>query len=219
MADDLIDRAKRKLVETKEKWAREGRLLTGAAPSPTRPRLPPGQREVKTWPVLDLGVQPSIDLERWALRIDGLVENPVAWSWDEFRALPHRRMVSDIHCVTAWSRFDNRWDGVAARDILACVRPKAEARHILFHSFDGYTTNLPLSDFDGADVILADAWEGSPLDLDHGGPARVVVPKRYFWKSAKWIQRLEFLAEDKPGFWEVRGYHNEGDPWAEERYS
>jgi DMSO/TMAO reductase YedYZ molybdopterin-dependent catalytic subunit len=219
MADDLLDRAKRKLIDTKEKWAREGRLLTGAPPATNRPRLPPGQRETKNWPVLDLGVQPDIDLERWELRIDGLVENPVTWSWDDFKALPHRRMVSDIHCVTAWSRFDNRWDGVAARDILAKVRPRPEARHILFHSHDGYTTNLGISAFDDADAILADAWEGAPIEPDHGGPVRVVVPKRYFWKSAKWVQRLEFLAEDRPGFWEVRGYHNEGDPWAEERYS
>ena len=216
--DGLLGRVKRKLIESKEKWAREGRLLTALGGKGARTRLPPGQRPVKNWPVLDLGVQPDIDLERWELVVDGLVENTLSWNWADWRNLPHTRMVTDIHCVTAWSRYDNRWDGVPARHILDLTRPLPEAKHILFHGLDGYTTNLPLAAFADPDVILADGWEGEPITPHHGGPVRVVVPQRYFWKSAKWICRLEFLAEDKPGFWEVRGYHNAGDPWREERY-
>lgn len=210
---------RKKLIETKEKWAREGRLLTGASGDPARERLPPGQREVRDWPVLDLGAQPKIRLETWQLAIDGSVSTPAIWRWNDFLAQPQSRSVSDIHCVTAWSRFDNHWEGVAARHIIETVRPLPEARHVIFHSFDGYTTNLPISVFDDDDVLLAHRWEGKPLSLDHGGPVRVVVPKRYFWKSAKWIARVEFSPTDKPGFWEVRGYHNEADPWTEERYS
>lgn len=220
MADDdgILRRVKRKLVDSKQAWAREGRLLTGRAADPARERLPPGQREVRNWPVLDLGVQPEIDLETWELVADGAVENPIRWRWEDFRAQRMTRMRSDIHCVTAWSRYDNRWDGVAARDFLSVVRPRAEARHVVFHSYDGYTTNLELAAFADSDVILAHSWEGKPLTLEHGGPVRAVVPKRYFWKSAKWVRRIEFMIEDRPGFWETRGYHNEGDPWKEERY-
>lgn len=210
---------RKKLIEAKEKWAREGRLLTGAAGDPTRERLPPGQREVRDWPVLDLGAQPKIRLETWQLAIDGVVSTPAIWRWNDFLAQPQSRIVSDIHCVTSWSRFDNHWEGVAARHIIHTVRPLVEARHVIFHSFDGYTTNLPIAAFDDDDVLLAHRWEDQPLSLDHGGPVRVVVPKRYFWKSAKWISRVEFSTKDRPGFWEVRGYHNEADPWTEERYS
>ncbi|MFC7334585.1 sulfite oxidase-like oxidoreductase [Rhodocista pekingensis] len=220
MPDDpgLIGQIKQKLVESKQRWAREGRHLTGIQGEPGQ-RLPPGQREVKNWPVLDLGVQPDIRPETWHLRVDGLVETPTVWKWDDFRAQPRFQDVSDIHCVTAWSRYENLWEGVSARHILSVVKPKPEARHILFHSFDGYTTNLPLAAFDDDDVLLADTWEGKPITREHGGPVRVVVPKLYFWKSAKWVNRMEFLAEDRPGFWEERGYHNEGDPWKEQRYS
>lgn len=216
--DGILGRVKRKLVDSKQAWAREGRLLTGRPSDPARERLPPGQREVRNWPVLDLGVQPEIDLETWELVADGAVENPIRWRWEDFRAQRMTRMTSDIHCVTAWSRYDNRWDGVAARDFLSVVRPRADARHVVFHSYDGYTTNLELAVFADSDGILAHSWEGKPLTLEHGGPVRVVVPKRYFWKSAKWVRRIEFATEDKPGFWETRGYHNEGDPWKEERY-
>ena len=208
-----------KLVRAKEKWAREGRLLTGRPGDPKRDRLPPGQRQVSDWPVLDLGVQPSVSPETWSLTIDGLVEAPVVWRWADFLALPQTELVSDIHCVTQWSRFDNRWTGVLATEILARVRPRAEARHLVFHSADGYTTNVALDVFAEPDVLLAHAWEGEPLPLEHGGPVRVVIPRYYFWKSAKWLTRIEVLATDRPGFWEVRGYHNVGDPWKEERYS
>lgn len=208
-----------KLVESKQKWAGEGRLLTGAGARPEGQRLPPGQREVKNWPVLDLGIQPEIAREDWSLTVDGLVENPVTWNWADFQAQPQVQEVSDIHCVTAWSRYDNRWEGVSSAHILEAVRPKPEARHIVFHSHDGYTTNVRLEVFADADVLLAHSWEGKPLTTEHGGPVRVIIPKFYFWKSAKWVKRIEFVAEDQPGFWELRGYHNEGDPWTEERYS
>jgi DMSO/TMAO reductase YedYZ molybdopterin-dependent catalytic subunit len=219
MADDLVGKIKDKLIATKEAWAREGRLLTGTTGDPQRERLPPGQRQVKNWPVLDLGVQPDIPLDKWRLTIDGLVENPVRWTWQEFLGQPEFRATSDIHCVTAWSRYDNQWMGISAKHVLRTVRPKPEAKFITFHSFDTYTTNVPLSAFDDDDVLLAHAWEGKPLTREHGGPLRVVIPKLYFWKSAKWVKRIEFTAEDRPGFWEVRGYHNNGDPWREERYS
>jgi DMSO/TMAO reductase YedYZ molybdopterin-dependent catalytic subunit len=214
----LVGRIKEKLVESKQKWAREGRLLTGETADPAAERLPPGQRQVQNWPVLDLGIKPKIALESWRLTVDGLVANPLSWGWAEFLAQPQVHSVSDIHCVTAWSRYDNRWEGVSARHLLALVQPLPEARHIIFHAHDGYTTNLPLKAFDDEGVLLAARWEGQPLAPEHGGPVRVVVPKLYFWKSAKWIKRLEFVAEDRKGFWEVRGYHNEADPWKEERY-
>jgi len=215
----LLTGIKEKLVATKEKWAREGRLLTGKAGEPGRERLPPGQREVKNWPVLDLGIQPMLPPSRWKLDIDGLVEECLHWILDDFLAQPRVRSKSDIHCVTAWSRYDNRWEGVGARHIISLVKPKPEAKHVIFHSFDGYTTNVPLADFAVDNALLADRWEGEPITREHGGPVRIVIPHLYFWKSAKWLRRIEFTAEDRPGFWEVRGYHNYGDPWKEERYS
>lgn len=215
---DLIGKIKDKLIRSKEKWAEEGRLLTGEADLRRENRLPPGQREVRNWPVLDLGVQPDVKPGNWRLRIDGLVENPVAWTLEEFFAQPQVEIVSDIHCVTAWSRYDNRWEGVATRHVLDLVKPKPGAKHVVFHGYDGYTTNVRLDVFAEPDALLAAKWEGQPLPREHGGPVRVVIPSWYFWKSAKWVRRIEFLAEDRPGFWEVRGYHNEGDPWKEERY-
>ena len=208
-----------KLIRKKQEWAAEGRLLTGRTTRPEAQRLPPGQREVKTWPVLDLGAQPRIDLKLWRLTIEGLVQNPVTLDWPTLMDLPQSDAVSDIHCVTAWSRYDNRWRGVLASDLLALVRPRSEARFALFQSYDTYTTNLPLDEFAVPDALLATHWEGEPLSLEHGGPLRVVVPQLYFWKSAKWVKRITFAAKDQPGFWEVRGYHNHGDPWEEERYS
>lgn len=214
----LIGQIKQKLVESKQKWAREGRLLTGATADPAAERLPPGQRPVQNWPVLDLGIKPKVSLESWRLAADGLVANPIAWSWADFQAQPQVQSVSDIHCVTAWSRYGNRWEGVSARHLLAIVQPLPEARYIVFHAHDGYTTNLPLQAFGDEDALLAARWDGEPLATEHGGPVRVVVPKLYFWKSAKWVKRIEFMAVDRKGFWEVRGYHNEADPWKEERY-
>jgi DMSO/TMAO reductase YedYZ molybdopterin-dependent catalytic subunit len=208
-----------KLIHRKQEWAAEGRLLTGRTARPEVERLPPGQRAVKNWPVLDLGAQPNIDLKLWRLIVDGLVEKPVTLDWWKFQELPQSESTSDIHCVTAWSRYDNRWRGVLVSDLLALVRPKPEARFVLFQSYDTYTTNLPLAEFAVPDALLATHWEGEPLAVEHGGPLRVVVPQLYFWKSAKWVKRITFVAEDQPGFWEVRGYHNHGDPWEEERYS
>ena len=216
--DEPLAQVKWKLVESKERWAREGRLLTGRTARPAGQRLPPGQHRVKNWPVLDLGVRPDVTAESWQLTIDGLVDTPATWDLTAFRAQPTFRDVSDIHCVTAWSRFDNMWEGVSARHILTTVRPMAAARFIIFHSYDDYTTNLPLAEFDADDVLLAHSWEGRPLSREHGGPVRAIVPRLYFWKSAKWIRRIELVAADRAGFWETRGYHDHGDPWTEERY-
>ena len=218
MGDDgLLGRVKQKLIEAKQRWAGEGRLLTGAAADPAT-RLPPGQRQVENWPVLDLGVQPNVPVKTGRLDVDGLVGNPISWSWAEFAPQAKASMTSDIHCVTAWSRYDNRWTGMPTRAVLEIVRPRPEARFVIEHSADGYTTNVPLADFAGEDVLLAHSWEGKPLSREHGGPVRLVLPKLYFWKSAKWLTRLEFVAEDRACFWEQRGYHMRGDPWAEERY-
>lgn len=220
MDDDipLQGRIREKLVASKEAWAREGRLLTGETSAPERDRLPPGQRLVTDFPVLDLGVQPEVSAARWRLRVEGLVENRLALDWAAFDALPRREWVNDIHCVTAWSRYDNRWEGVAAPELLRMAKPLPAARHAVFHGYDGYTTNVPLALLDHPDAIVATRWNGAPLERVHGGPARIVIPSLYFWKSAKWVTRIELLAEDRPGFWEVRGYHNNADPWLEERY-
>lgn len=216
--DGPTSRIKQKLVETKQRWAREGRLLTGREGRPEAERLPPGQREVKNWPVLDLGVQPDVRPERWRLAVDGLVEQKLDLDWAAFMALPQTELITDIHCVTAWSRYDNSWAGVATRDLLALARSLPAARFVVCHSHDGYTTNLPLAEFAAEDALIVHGWDGKPLAREHGGPARVVVPRLYFWKSAKWVNRIELIARDRPGFWEERGYHNNGDPWREERY-
>ncbi|MDZ4868065.1 MAG: sulfite oxidase-like oxidoreductase [Alphaproteobacteria bacterium] len=210
---------KDKLIATKQKWAKAGRLLTGKPDDTHANRLPPGQKLVTNWPVLDLGLQPDVSKDEWRLTVDGLVENPVTLSFATFQQLPQTESVSDIHCVTQWSRYDNHWQGVAARDLIAHVRPKVEAAHVVFHSHDGYTTNVAFDVFAADDVMIAHAWEGQPLAREHGGPVRIVIPRFYFWKSAKWVKRIEFRRDDQPGFWEVRGYHNVGDPWTEERYS
>jgi DMSO/TMAO reductase YedYZ molybdopterin-dependent catalytic subunit len=208
-----------KLTRTKEKWAREGRFLTGKITRPEEQRLPPGQHLTKDWPVLDLGVVPPVSRERWRLDVYGAVETPVFWTFAEFAAQKQARFTSDIHCVTTWSRYDNEWEGLATRELLAACQPRMDARFVTLHSYDGYTTNLALEDFAAEDALLAHSWSGQPLTKEHGGPVRLVVPHLYFWKSAKWLQAIEFLTGDAPGFWEVRGYHNRGDPWAEQRYS
>lgn len=224
MAEDSAPRdeelpADTKLTTTKQRWAREGRFLTGKAARPEEDRLPPGQHLVRDWPVLDLGIQPHIPTRVWKLDVFGLVENPVVLDWDAFMALPQTSEVTDIHCVTTWSRYDNGWEGVLVRDLLDMVMPKPEAHFVVLHSRDGYTTNLAMEDFAAEDAILAHSWQGAPLTREHGGPMRLVVPHLYFWKSAKWLQRIEFIAADRRGFWEERGYHNHADPWREERYS
>lgn len=208
-----------KLTRTKRKWAAEGRALTGHVARPETDRLPPGQHLVNDWPVLDLGLHPEIAREDWRLVIGGAVENPLVWGWDSFQRQPQSGMTSDIHCVTTWSRYDNRWEGVATRDLLDIVMPRAEAGFVALHGSDGYTTNLRIEDFASDHALLAHSWEGQPLSREHGGPVRLVVPHLYFWKSAKWLRQIDFLTRDAPGFWEVNGYHNRGDPWREERYS
>lgn len=208
-----------KLVRSKAQWAADKRLITGRPDLGHVNRLPPGQKEVKTWPVLDLGAQPDVAPERWRLRIGGQVETPLHWTLPEFMALPQQDFLSDIHCVTQWSRYDNHWRGVATKTLLDLVKPKPGAAHVLFTAYDGYTTNVKLSVFAEENVLLAHSWEGQPISREHGGPVRVVIPDWYLWKSAKWVTRIELVAVDQPGFWETRGYHNEGDPWAEQRYS
>jgi DMSO/TMAO reductase YedYZ molybdopterin-dependent catalytic subunit len=216
----MLGKLKEKLIQRKQEWARDGRLLTGNQTMADRnDRLPRGQRLVLDWPVLDLGIQPDIPEQSWSLTVDGLVENPLTWSWDDFMAAPQFEDVSDIHCVTSWSRYDNLWQGVSNKHIIDLVKPKAAANHIVLHGYDGYTTNVTREAFSADDALIAHSWEGEKLTRQHGGPVRAIVPQYYLWKSAKWIQRIEFVDADQPGFWEVRGYHNAGDPWKEERYS
>lgn len=214
----LIGKVRDKLIEAKQGWAREGRLLTGTHADPAQERLPPGQRLVTDFPVLDLGVQPDVNGENWRLRIEGLCAAPARLTLPEFMALPQSTRRNDIHCVTQWSRYDNDWQGVPVLDLLEMARPKEEARFVAITSYDGYTTNLAMADFARPENLFAHAWAGAPLERMHGGPVRLVVPHLYFWKSPKWVTRIELLREDRPGFWEVRGYSNRGDPWIEERY-
>lgn len=208
-----------KLTRTKRKWAAEGKFLTGKVERAEHERLPPGQHLVRDWPILDLGMTPQVSEQSFRLDVTGAVEHPVSWNFSQFKAQPQTSFVTDIHCVTTWSRYDNRWDGVSTRDLLDIVMPRAEARFVELYSSDGYTTNLTIEDFAAEDAIVAHSWEGKPLTRDHGGPVRLVVPHLYFWKSAKWINRIHFLDRNKPGFWERNGYHDRGDPWNEERYS
>ncbi|MES2639651.1 MAG: sulfite oxidase-like oxidoreductase [Myxococcota bacterium] len=184
-------------------------------------RLPPGQRLVKGWPVLHEGEVPTFDPETWRFRVWGEVETQLEWTWDEVQALPRMETTQDFHCVTTWSKYDNRWSGVAVREVLARAGVRASAAHVLVHCYDalGYTTNLPLADFDRADNLFALAHDGAPLPPDHGGPIRLVVHHLYAWKSAKWVSGVEVLPKDVRGYWEERGYHNRADPWLEERYS
>ncbi len=190
------------------------------------PRLPVGQREVKNWPVLDLGDLPEIPLADWRLEVDGLCDAPRVYGWDDFMELPQTEDVSDFHCVTTWSRMDNHWRGVRFADLAAQARPRPEARFVLVTAHDvapgtdvPYTTNLPLAEAMLDDVLLVHTWEGHPLPREHGGPVRMITPQLYAWKGAKWIRRITFSATDRPGFWEVRGYSNTAYPWYDDRYS
>ena len=183
-----------------------------------RRRLPPGQRLTDGWPVLHYGSIPRIDLAEWRLQLFGLVEQEVSLNWEEFMALPQVRARNDIHCVTTWSRFDNNWEGVRLTDVLALAGVKPEARYAIFHSYGGYTTNVPLDEVQGPENMLVHSHDGEPLTPEHGWPLRALVPNLYLWKSAKWIRGIEFVPEDRPGFWEMYGYHMHGDPWKEERY-
>ncbi|MEW6158381.1 MAG: sulfite oxidase-like oxidoreductase [Verrucomicrobiota bacterium] len=206
------------LIARKERWARKMAGKEKPAIRSTN-RLPPGQREVHNFPVLDLGVQPEIPLERWELKIHGRVENPVTLKWEQFLALPQFKDVSDFHCVTTWSQFDLEWEGVAFFTIADLVKPKPEATHVFFKSHDGYSTNNPLDACLDDDVLIAHKLWGKPIPKEHGGPARVIIPKRYAWKGAKFIREIVFLDRDILGFWEVRGYSNTADPWSEDRFA
>jgi DMSO/TMAO reductase YedYZ molybdopterin-dependent catalytic subunit len=182
-------------------------------------RTPPGQVLTTKWPVLTYGRTPRFDPRKWSFRCFGLVEAETSFSWEELQALPRVEVACDIHCVTRWSRLDNRFEGVSVREIVRRVRPKPEAKYVMVHADPDYTTNLVLADLVDDDVVLALRHDGQDLTPDHGGPLRLVVPKLYFWKSAKWVRGFEFLDVNPPGFWEVNGYHMHADPWAEERYS
>jgi len=181
-------------------------------------RLPPGQVATLKWPVLHYGTVPRFDPTSWDFRVWGLVEQPLRLSWGEFEALPQIEVVADMHCVTRWSRFDNRWGGVSARQVIERVRPKPDAAYVLVHADQGFTANVPLRDLLRPNVVFARFHDGQPLTPEHGYPLRLVVPHLYAWKSVKWVRGLEFLPGDAPGFWEQNGYHLYGDPWREQRF-
>jgi DMSO/TMAO reductase YedYZ molybdopterin-dependent catalytic subunit len=182
-------------------------------------RIPPGQRQVVDFPVLHYGSVPRIDPKEWTLKLFGLVDEEMSLSLGEFLALPQARVHCDIHCVTGWSRLDNHWEGVQALTLKRLVRIKPEAEFAIIHAWGGFTTNLHLQDLFQEDVLLATMHDGQVITPEHGYPVRLVVPRLYFWKSAKWTVGIQFTSEDRPGFWESHGYHNRGDPWKEERYS
>jgi DMSO/TMAO reductase YedYZ molybdopterin-dependent catalytic subunit len=183
------------------------------------PRLPPGQYDTGSrWPVLTAEPTPKLSTADWSFRVDGLVERPVSWTWDEIHALPPSTYAGDIHCVTTWSKLGMAFTGVSVDTLLAAARPLLNATHVLAESHTGYTTNLPLGDVTGGRAWIAWEVDGEPLPVTHGGPARLLVPHLYFWKSAKWVSALHVLDHDEPGFWERNGYHNRGDPWLEQRY-
>ena len=234
MRDDLVARRQRYIQRQIEFDKRAVNVkFTGQAPEGTGPRnrhglpqLPVGQHAVMNWPVLDLGDQPDVSRAEWTLEIGGLVDHPLTLTWDDFMALPQVDDVSDFHCVTTWSRFDNRWRGVRFRTIAELAVPAPEAEFVLCTGSDvmpgtslAYTTNLPLMRAVDDDVLLVHTWEGQPLPREHGGPCRMITPKLYAWKGAKWIRTIEFLAADRKGFWEVRGYSNSAEPWFNDRYS
>ena len=232
--DDLVER-RRKYIQRQIELdtsavnvAFAGRRPEGSGPRNRHgmPQLPVGQHQVKNWPVLDLGEQPAIPLGTWKLEIAGLIENPLTLSWEQFLALPQAQDVSDFHCVTTWSRYDNHWGGVKFATIAELAVPKPEAKFILCTGYDfmpgshiPYTVNVPLLRALDEDVLLVHTWEGKPLPREHGGPCRMITPKLYAWKGAKWIRKIEFLAEDKKGFWEIRGYSNSAEPWFNDRYA
>lgn len=221
------------LIRGKMRRAEQGRakLLAGGRPAPEDaqgsgppnrhglPKLPPGQHEVKNWPVLDLGVHPEIPRHLWELQVKGHVEHPLVLDWAAFMALPQAEDVSDFHCVTSWSRMDNHWKGVRFSALMEKAVPKPDATHVYMKSYDGYTVNLPLAELMDDDVLLVHTWEGIDLPREHGGPVRIITPRKYAWKGAKWIKEIHLLPKDLLGYWELRGYSNTAEPWADDRYS
>ncbi|WP_414661354.1 sulfite oxidase-like oxidoreductase [Horticoccus sp. 23ND18S-11] len=212
--------SKDRYIAAKQAWAekQKARGVT-ARTSASADRLPPGQKLTTGFPVLDLGVQPEVPLPDWRLKVDGLVSQPTQLSWDQFSALPQVTDVSDFHCVTTWSKYDCTWGGVAFTTLYDLVQPQPEAKFVYFSSYDGYSTNVSLEKCLDDDVLIATSFDGAPVSREHGGPARVIIPKLYAWKGAKFVNAITFLAEDKLGFWEVRGYSNTADPWTEDRYA
>jgi len=195
------------------------RGIDGEAGADLRARTPPGQYLTTDFPVLSAGPTPRTPLERWSLTVEGLVDQTVSWTWDELLALPARDWVVDISCVTKWTHLDMRWRGVSVDTLLEAVELDPRAAFVVAWCDGDYTTNLPLADVLNGQAFVAYEYDGAPLAAEHGGPARLVVPNRYFWKSAKWLRGLRIQDRDQPGFWESLGYHNRGDQWREERYS
>jgi DMSO/TMAO reductase YedYZ molybdopterin-dependent catalytic subunit len=207
-----------KLTAAKEARAREQRLPPGPRLARDNGRLPPGQSLTAEFPVLDLGHRPNLSVKDWSLTLGGRIRAPGRLDWAGFGRLPRRQVVGDIHCVTGWSRYDNAWEGVTGADLITAMRPTSEARFVLLKGYDGYTTCVPMADFTAPGVLVATAWQGRPLERDHGGPVRLVLPQLYFWKSIKWLRQVWLTDQDIAGTWESRGYHRRGDPWREERY-
>lgn len=211
--------AAEKLVARKQEWAAADRLLAPETPeTPRRNRLPPGQTRTDGLPILDLGTRPAIPADEWRLDIGGLCDAPLSLTLEDLRALGMSERMLDVHCVTGWSRFDLRVEGVAMTRVLDAARPLARATDGLFRAHDGYATALPLKDLRQAGVMLATHFDGTALTREHGGPVRLVAPHLYFWKSVKWPRSLRLIDGDVPGYWEARGYHRRGDPWRQQRY-
>ena len=192
--------------------------ITKLNPDRVQPDAPPGQFVTERFPVLTFGPTPRISLDDWQFKIFGLVDEEITLDWKQFNDLPQMTLDAEFHCVTQWSKLENTWEGILFTDVLKLVKPKPEAKYVMAHCYGGYTTNVALDVLVDDDVLFAHSHDGAPLTPEHGGPMRLVVPKRYGWKSAKWVSGIEFMAEDEPGFWEMRGYHMEGDPWKEERF-
>ncbi len=213
-----MDRFKKRM-DASPALADEKPLGTGAGNRHGMPRLPMGQKEVERWPVLDLGIHPTVEKDKWQLKIDGAVENEVSLNWEDFLDLPQIEDTSDFHCVTTWSKFDMRWKGVRFADLVALANPHEDATHVMCHAYDGYTTNVALEEALKPDVLLVHTFEDQPLEKEHGGPVRMITPQLYAWKGAKWVNRIEFIVGDRLGFWEQRGYSSTAHPWRNDRYS
>lgn len=227
--DDKLRRIVEARMKLRERWEQRMRATPALADPKPRgsgppnrhgmPRLPVGQTETKKWPVLDLGRRPIVAQDKWRLRIDGAVEQPVTLDWAAFMALEQVEDTSDFHCVTAWSKMDLKWIGVRFSELAALARPTDAAVHVMCHAYDGYTTNVALEEALKPDVLLAHTVDGKPLPVEHGGPVRMITPQLYAWKGAKWISRIELLTEEQLGFWEQGGYSSTAHPWRDDRYS
>ncbi|MGB0646693.1 MAG: sulfite oxidase-like oxidoreductase [Bradymonadia bacterium] len=218
MNDERVRRREAARLKLRARYLRERHQQAKNQANPGE-RLPVGQVETTKWPVLDLGIHPEVALDDWRLRVDGAVERPITLTWSDFMAMDQVEDVSDFHCVTTWSKFDLKFCGVPFWQFVALVSPLPRAQFVLCHAYDGYTTNLSLAAAMEKDVMLVHAYDDKPLTRDHGGPCRMITPKLYAWKGAKWINRIEFLETESLGYWEKRGYSNTADPWTDDRYS